>query len=106
MAGANAKLFREQPFVMGIPAKEVHESWPDKEMVLVQGIIDAFFEEEGQLVIVDYKTDRVSDGTGQCLVEKYAKQLLYYRRALQQITGKKVKELVIYSITLGKEIMI
>lgn len=106
MAGANGKLFREQPFVMGIPAKEVHESWPDKEMVLVQGIIDAFFEEEGQLVIVDYKTDRVSDGTGQCLVEKYAKQLLYYRRALQQITGKKVKELVIYSITLGKEIMI
>ncbi|HIU74318.1 MAG TPA: helicase-exonuclease AddAB subunit AddA [Candidatus Pelethocola excrementipullorum] len=106
VAGANGKLVREQPFVMGIPAKEVHENWPEQEMVLVQGIIDAFFEEEGQLVIVDYKTDRVPDGTGQCLVDKYAKQLLYYRRALQQITGKTVKEMAIYSITLGKEIMI
>lgn len=105
-AGADRKLFREQPFVMGIPAKEAYEDWPEQEMVLVQGIIDAYFEEEDQLVIVDYKTDKAPDKTGQSLVEKYGKQLLYYKRALQQITGKTVKEMVIYSITLGREVFL
>lgn len=105
-AGTAGKLQRERPFVMGIPANEVHENWPEQEMVLIQGIIDAFFEEDGQLIIVDYKTDKVPDGTGRCLVDKYRKQLLYYKRALQQITGKTVKEMAIYSITLGKELLI
>lgn len=105
-AGLNGTLFREQPFVIGISASEVHPSWPAQEKILIQGIIDAFFEEEGQLIIVDYKTDKVSDGSGQELVEKYRKQLLYYKRALEQVTGKIVKEMYIYSITLGREILV
>ena len=105
-AGLNGTLFREQPFVIGISASEVHPSWPVQEKILVQGIIDAFFEEEGQLVIVDYKTDKVSDRSGQELVEKYRKQLLYYKRALEQVTGKIVKEMYIYSIALGREILV
>lgn len=105
-AGLNGTLFREQPFVIGISASEVHPSWPVQEKILVQGIIDAFFEEEGQLVIVDYKTDKVSDRSGQELVEKYRKQLLYYKRALEQVTGKIVREMYIYSIALGREILV
>lgn len=103
-AGAEGRLWREKPFVIGIPASEVCEEWPQRQMILIQGIIDAFFEEEGQLVIVDYKTDRVSSKSGRELAEKYQKQLLYYQRALEKMTHKRVKERVIYSIDLGKEI--
>ncbi|MDD3277535.1 MAG: helicase-exonuclease AddAB subunit AddA [Lachnospiraceae bacterium] len=95
-------LKREQPFVIQIPAVQANESWPEEETILVQGIIDAYFEEEGSLIIVDYKTDRVTDGTGRELVERYQKQLQYYRKALIQLTGKPVREMLIYSVTLGK----
>jgi ATP-dependent helicase/nuclease subunit A len=91
---------------MGIPASDVNAEWPTEELVLVQGIIDAYFEEEGQLVLVDYKTDRVSGPDGNELIVRYQKQLLYYKKALQQITGKKVKETDIYSVRLGRKIEI
>ena len=94
-------LYKERPFVIGLPARIVKSQWESDEMILVQGIIDAYFEEEGQLVLVDYKTDRVDDGSK--LVKKYREQLLYYQKALEQVTGKKVKEKIIYSVTLGEE---
>ena len=95
-------LWREQPFVMGIPAKQVKEEWDSEELVLVQGIIDAYFEEEGQLVIVDYKTDKVS--TPEQLAKKYAEQLKYYKVALEQLTGKTVKEQILYSVCLEQQV--
>ena len=67
-------------------------------------IIDAWFEEKDGLVIVDYKTDRVKEGEEQTLLDHYQVQLQYYARALSQITGKRVKEAVIYSLTIQKEI--
>lgn len=72
------------------------------ETILVQGIIDVYFEENDELVLLDYKTDKVYHG--EQLVEKYHAQLEYYAKALEQITGKHVKEKIIYSITLGEEI--
>ena len=68
----------------------------------MQGIIDVYFEEEDGLVVLDYKTDRVSDEKE--LVNKYHAQLDYYAKALEQLTEKKVKEKLIYSFALGKEI--
>lgn len=103
-AALKGKLRREQPFVIQIPASDADSSWAGEETILVQGIIDAFFEEEDELVIVDYKTDRVHDKTGAELVEKYQKQLQYYEKALRQLTGKDVKERVIYSVTLRRSI--
>ena len=73
-----------------------------EEWILVQGIIDVYFEEEDGLVVLDYKTDRVSDEKE--LVNKYHAQLDYYAKALEQLTEKKVKEKLIYSFALGKEI--
>ena len=70
--------------------------------ILVQVIIDVYFEEEDGLVVLDYKTDRVSDEKE--LVDKYHAQLDYYAKALEQLTEKKVKEKLIYSFALGKEI--
>lgn len=99
MAGT---LYKEQPFVFGVDAKEIYPGSDSEELVLIQGIIDVYFEEDGELVVLDYKTDRVGDG-GE-LVEKYQEQLHLYGRALEQMTLKTVKEKVIYSFTLAEEI--
>ena len=96
------KLRREKPFVMGIPASRLRASFPEEEMVLVQGIIDVWFEEEDGLVVADYKTDRIQ--TGKELTERYALQLDYYAEALKRITGKEVKEKILYSFALQEEI--
>lgn len=103
-AALEEKLVREQPFMMSVPACEIDPGWSSREPVLVQGIIDAYFEEKGELILVDYKTDRVRDRTGAALAERYRTQLACYRRALEQVTQKKVKETLIYSVDLGKEI--
>lgn len=94
-------LYKERPFVIGLPARTVKQQWDSDEMILVQGIIDAYFEEQDEIVLLDYKTDKVDDG--EKLVKKYREQLDYYQKALEQVTGKKVKEKIIYSVTLGEE---
>ena len=107
-AQSEGKLKREQPFIIGLPVAEVYESVSDDstEIVLMQGIIDAFFEEDGQIVLVDYKTDFVKRGNSSELVQKYGKQLEYYTRALENITRKKVKEKIIYSFSLETEVYV
>lgn len=97
-------LYREQPFVLGISADRLNPSISAEEIVLMQGIIDAYFIEDGEIVIVDYKTDRVK--TEQELLDRYSVQLDYYKEALVKLTGMKVKEMMIYSFALEKEIMI
>lgn len=104
---ANAgKLYREQPFVLGLPASRLNASFPMEETVLIQGIIDVFFEEDGKYVVVDYKTDAVK--TPEELIERYRAQLDYYAEALGQILGggNINVEKVIYSFALGKEIFL
>lgn len=98
------ELYKEQPFVFGVNAEEMYPEADKGEMVLIQGIIDAFFEEDGSLVVLDYKTDRVRKARE--LIDKYQEQLHLYGRALEQMTGKKMKEKVIYSFTLKQEIVL
>ena len=96
------KLKKEQPFVLGIAADRVKPQFPHEEQVLIQGIIDAFFEEGDDLILMDYKTDAVK--TGEELVKRYHTQMEYYTEALERIVGKRVKERIIYSFALGEEI--
>jgi ATP-dependent helicase/nuclease subunit A len=103
-AQADGKLYKEKQFVMGIQANEVVKDQDSDELILIQGIIDAFFEEEGEYVLLDYKSDIVENE--ELLVKRYEVQLLYYKRALEQILKKRVKEMIIYSLYLGKEIRI
>ena len=86
---------------MGIPAREVGPVDSD-ELVVIQGIIDAYFEDDGELILVDYKTDRT--WSSQVLLDHYKRQLDYYERALTQLTGKKVREKWIYSLTMQRAI--
>ena len=74
-ASQEQKLFREQPFVISVQASEMNDSWTGGEKILVQGIIDAYFEEDGELVLVDYKTDRILPGEEKILEERYRTQL-------------------------------
>ena len=97
-------LYKEQPFVLGIPANVLRDTFPADEMVLVQGIIDVFFIEDEQIVLADYKTDAVN--TPEELVRRYQTQLDYYAKALEQLLEKPVKEKRIYSFALGKEILL
>ena len=97
-------LRREQPFVLGLRASRLGGEFPDSEQVLIQGIIDVFFEEEGKIVVADYKTDAVK--TSEELVKRYQVQLDYYSEALMRLTGKEVTEKIIYSFALGREIML
>lgn len=103
-AARNQKLFKEQPFVLGVDAREIYPEEQEGELILVQGIIDAYFEEEDGLVVLDYKTDKIYHAEE--LADKYHAQLDYYAKALEQMTQKKVKEKIIYSFTIKKEIHI
>ena len=100
------KAFRERRFIIGIPVSEVYPELQDRpegrESLMLQGVVDLYFEEDGALVLVDYKTDSVKDPA--VLQERYRVQLELYERALVQSTGKPVKERWIYSFALQKEI--
>ena len=94
-AARQGKLFKEKPFVMGKPARECLEESDSEEMLLIQGIIDAFFEEEDGIVLLDYKTDSVKNGKE--LAERYRTQMELYQEAVERALGKAVKEKVLYS---------
>lgn len=103
MAAAQEKglLFKEQPFVLSVAADEVQEGFPASEKVLVQGIIDVYFEEADGIVILDYKTDRVQ--SMEELWNRYETQLDYYGQAVARLSGKPVKEKIIYSFAKLEE---
>ena len=104
------RLYRERPFVMGVPVKDIYlEQLKDietEERILIQGIIDVYFEEDDGVVLLDYKTDRIPGGKEgeELLVKRYKTQLDYYQMAIEQITGKKVKDRILYSVIMNKEI--
>jgi ATP-dependent helicase/nuclease subunit A len=104
IAEADGKLYKEKQFVVGLKASDIYPEQDSDEIILVQGIIDVFFEEDGELVLLDYKSDVVRDEAQ--LIERYKVQLIYYKKALEQILGKRVKEMIIYSLYLGKEIAV
>ncbi len=101
-AAERKELYLEQPFVMGRPAGEL-EGDGSNTTVLVQGIMDAFFIEDGEIVLVDYKTDAV-DGE-EMLLHRYQEQMDWYEKALLANTGRRVKEKILYSFYLGREIL-
>lgn len=99
------QLLREKKFAILEDAGIFDPDLPEplsKEKVLVQGIVDCAFEEDGKLVVVDYKTDHVSDPDR--LTDLYRDQLLTYCTALSRCTGMEVKEAYLFSFALGKEI--
>ncbi|MBQ5810253.1 MAG: UvrD-helicase domain-containing protein [Clostridia bacterium] len=98
-------MWREQRFLskllVGEIEKELGEKFPE-ENIVIQGAADCVFVESDQLVVLDFKTDRVK--TEQELAERYAAQLDIYGKVFAEIYDMPVKEKIIYSFKLGKEI--
>ncbi len=130
-AAKQGNLFKEKQFVVGVPAerlmqrnlqmdastevvnvlaKDTSVTGLQHELdtnipIVVQGIIDAYFQEDDKLILLDYKTDKVKEGQEDVLVKRYETQLRYYKETLEQLTGREVAESYIYSFALGKEIL-
>ena len=91
------EIHTENPFFMKIPYKDTDDE------VLVQGVIDLFFiDENDKVVLVDYKTDRVE--TKEELVERYKIQLNIYKDAVEKSLNRKVDKVCIYSTKLNEMI--
>ncbi|MBX4269022.1 helicase-exonuclease AddAB subunit AddA [Clostridium estertheticum] len=102
------QLKREVPFHMEISSTDIDKSLPVEiygdEQIILQGIIDCYFEENGQIILVDYKTDFVKNGEVNLLIDKYKSQLDYYAKALEVTLGVDVKERYIYSFSTDEAV--
>lgn len=92
-------IYREIKVSSFVPLSEL-ENTDSREEVLIQGISDCVFEENGELVLVDYKTDRVSDEKE--LLDMYKNQIAFYKSAVSKTFDMNVKQAVLYSFHLGK----
>lgn len=103
---ASQEINREVPFNIEIPCGEIYRGADGKlskdDTVLLQGVIDCFFEEDGGIVLIDYKTDYVVPGGEESVKERYRLQISYYSRALELLAGKKVREKYIYLFRNGE----
>jgi ATP-dependent helicase/nuclease subunit A len=99
---------REVPFVFR--KNDVLDSLNKEDLILIQGIIDCYFIEDNEAVIVDYKTDAI-DETKEInnqlnkLKEEYKDQVSLYKEAVEKITNKRVKECYLYLFSLDKEVL-
>ena len=103
-AQKEGRLYREQPFVMGYPARDLFDERGEDETVLVQGIIDGYYETDDGIVLMDYKTDSLKPGDEKVLISRYRRQMELYRDALEKMTGKKVVKCLLYSFSLSETI--
>lgn len=103
----NAKnIWKEMPFNLSMKTSEIYSGIQDlsvNDEILIQGVIDLYFEnQEGDIILVDYKTDHID--SEEEFINRYKTQLDYYKKALENLTQKKVKKVIIYSFNLNKEI--
>ncbi|MCI8650254.1 MAG: helicase-exonuclease AddAB subunit AddA [Anaerotruncus sp.] len=104
---AAQRVYRELRFLAEVGAEtlgEYTDLFDNEGKTAIQGVADCVFIEDGQAVIVDYKTDHVK--TAQELVERYQIQLLLYRKVLRESLGVPIKGSVLYSFALSQEIAI
>jgi ATP-dependent helicase/nuclease subunit A len=103
---SNADIHRETAFNIAIRCSEVYKDLPqdiaENETMLLQGVIDCWFETEDGILLLDYKTDFVPEGGSNMIKERYRVQMDYYTMALERITGKKVVERYLYLFYNGE----
>lgn len=106
------KVWREIPFSLMVKTSDVYSGWSGQdEKILVQGVIDCMFEDEnGDIILVDYKTDRINnfaEGFEEAkpeLTKRYQKQIELYVKAIEEITKKKVKHKILYFFDAEQEL--
>jgi ATP-dependent helicase/nuclease subunit A len=109
---AARRVMREVPFSRTVPAGRIRPDVADdpcaaEEPVLIQGVIDCLFEdEEGRLVLVDYKTDRIWDGDVEAAAERHRFQLELYAESIGTVLGRKVDEAHVFFFDAAKAVRI
>jgi ATP-dependent helicase/nuclease subunit A len=108
MDGKNA-VWREWPFTFGVPASELSGSTEERpggpdELIVVQGIIDMLVKTPDGLLVIDFKTDRVTEQEFAERADLYHGQLEHYGRAAGAILNKKILGKWLYFLTPGREI--
>ncbi|MDU6328038.1 MAG: helicase-exonuclease AddAB subunit AddA [Clostridium sp.] len=99
-------VYRELPFYTEIDVHRINPDLPKEvegDKVRLQGVIDSFFYEDNEVILLDYKTDYVEQSNEEELINKYRIQIQYYKEALEKITKTKIKECYLYSFYLEKE---
>ncbi len=103
-AAVRGALFKEQQFSIGFPADQIYdlaELEAIDDTIIVQGIVDGYFVEDGEIVVMDYKTDACDEET---LIGRYKAQLDYYAQTLSKLRALPVKEKIMYSFKMEKEV--
>ena len=99
---------REKAFYTEINMKDLFEKEEIDydESIMLRGIIDAYFEENEEIVLLDYKTDFVNEENREEVINRYRKQLEIYAKVIEEITDKKVKEQYIYLFGVDESVRI
>ncbi len=109
-------LWRELPFTLALPAEEIYHfenkinqpaenparDNPSREdFVLIQGVIDCLFQENNELILIDFKTGNIAGPEKEGRRQHYFRQLSYYALAIERIWEKKVREKYLYFLDGG-----
>jgi len=101
------KVYREVPFILVRKACEIIEGLDDcHEELLIQGVIDLYFIEGDELVLVDYKTDHISSDNRDEVIAKYQVQVELYKEALEKIKGRRVKESYLFLLDADEAVKV
>lgn len=102
------KVYKEKPIIYSVKLNEIYinENIDNDERVIMKGIIDIVFREGEDLVLLDYKTDYVTEDKIDEIKSKYEKQLKLYQMAIENITGRKIKEKYLYLFGIGKTVQV
>ncbi len=110
MLELNKSVHRETAFTIEIKCSEVSKELSDNavcdEMMLLQGVIECWFEAGDGLVLLDFKPDYVPAGRSDIIRDRYKVQIEYYTKALEKMTGKKVAERYLYLFFTGELIAV
>ena len=104
-ANEKNKVYKEKAIDYSIKVNEVYknENIEDSERMMMVGIIDLFFEDEnGDLILLDYKTDYANDKNYEEVAKRYKLQLELYKKAMEDISGRKVSKSYIYLFSIGR----
>ena len=102
LIGPNTKVLKEQQFIIRDKHSNLVKSSSDDTLVMVQGVIDLVLINDDQCILIDFKTNKVSNDTE--LIEKYRLQIDLYAKAIAEATNKKVSSRYLYSFNLNKMI--
>ena len=93
---------REFKFSLLVPAREYEPQAEAGEEVLLQGVIDAWFDDGDGVTVIDFKSDRIQPGGEALRGEEYRQQLSAYSRALEEILGRPVRRRVLWFFATGR----